>query len=162
MQGTQVQFLVRELRFPHSVEQLSLHATVKTQCSQKKERERERNLNTDKHTGKAIWKMPSRSQEERPGTDASSQPCGHTLSHSVLSDSLDPSDCTLQASPSMEFSRQEYWSVFAVWLRELKPGLCDNLEGEVGGGGKEVQEGRDTRIPMVDSCWCMSEINTIL
>jgi len=31
VQETQVQFLVRELRFPHSVEQLSLHATVKTQ-----------------------------------------------------------------------------------------------------------------------------------
>ena len=32
---------------------------------------------------------------------------------------------------------------FAVILRELKPGLCDNLEGwdEVG-RGKEVQEGR--------------------
>ena len=33
---------------------------------------------------------------------------------------------------------------FAVWLRELKPGLCYNLEGwdGVGGGGK-VQEGGD-------------------
>ena len=44
MKGTQVQFLVRELRFPHPVEQLSLYATMKTQCSQKnrkKERERE-------------------------------------------------------------------------------------------------------------------------
>ena len=42
IKGTQVQFLVRELRFPHSVEQLSLHATVKTQWSQKKKKMRER------------------------------------------------------------------------------------------------------------------------
>ena len=28
---------------------------------------------------------------------------------------------------------------FAVWLRELKQGLCENLEGYVGeGGGKKV------------------------
>ena len=31
-----------------------------------------------------------------------------------------------------------------VWFRELKPGLCDNLERWDGeGGGTEVQEGRD-------------------
>ena len=31
---------------------------------------------------------------------------------------------------------------FAIWLRELKQGLCDNLEGRDGeGGGKEVWEG---------------------
>ena len=31
---------------------------------------------------------------------------------------------------------------FAVWLRELKQGLCDNLEGWDGeGDGREVQEG---------------------
>ena len=31
---------------------------------------------------------------------------------------------------------------FAVWLRELQLGLCDNLEGWDGeGGGREVQEG---------------------
>ena len=36
---------------------------------------------------------------------------------------------------------------FAVWLRELKPGLCDNLEMWDGvGGGKEVQDGGDTYI----------------
>ena len=39
---------------------------------------------------------------------------------------------------------------FAVWLRELKQGLCDNLEGWDGG---EVQEGGgDMGIPMADSC----------
>ena len=40
---------------------------------------------------------------------------------------------------------------FAVWLRELKLGLCDSLEecdGE--GGGMEVQEGGDICIPMAD------------
>ena len=32
------------------------------------------------------------------------------------------------------------------------PVLCDNLEGRDGeGGGRGVQEGRDTYIPMVDS-----------
>ena len=32
------------------------------------------------------------------------------LSHSVVSDSFDPRDCSRQAPPSMGFSRQEYWS----------------------------------------------------
>ena len=33
---------------------------------------------------------------------------------------------------------------FVVWLRELKLGLCDTLEGWDGaGGGREVQEGGD-------------------
>ena len=33
---------------------------------------------------------------------------------------------------------------FAVWLRELKQGLCDNLEGWDGeGDGREVLEGGD-------------------
>ena len=42
---------------------------------------------------------------------------------------------------------------FAVWLRELKLGLCDNLEGWDGEReGREVQEGGDTCIPMSDSC----------
>ena len=34
---------------------------------------------------------------------------------------------------------------FAVWIREFKPGLCDNLEGWDGvGGGREAQEGVNT------------------
>ena len=42
---------------------------------------------------------------------------------------------------------------FAVRLRELKQGLCDTLErwGEMG-DGKEVWEGGDMGVPMVDSC----------
>jgi hypothetical protein len=43
---------------------------------------------------------------------------------------------------------------FAVWLRELQPGLCNYLEGWDGEvGGREAQEGGDICIPMADSCW---------
>ena len=42
---------------------------------------------------------------------------------------------------------------FAVCLRELKQGLCINLEGCNGEeDGREVQKGGDICIPMVDSC----------
>ena len=42
---------------------------------------------------------------------------------------------------------------FAVCLRELKQGLCNNLEGWDGeGDGSEVQKGRDICILMADSC----------
>ena len=41
---------------------------------------------------------------------------------------------------------------FAVWLRELKQGLCINLEGwGREGDGREVQKGGDVCIPMADS-----------
>ena len=51
----------------------------------------------------------------------------------------------------------------AVWLRELKRGLCDNLEGWDGeADGREVWEGEDMCVPMADSCWCMTENNKIL
>ena len=41
----------------------------------------------------------------------------------------------------------------AVWLRKLKQGPCDNLEGWGGeGDGKEAEEGGDVCIPMADSC----------
>ena len=37
--------------------------------------------------------------------------------------------------------------------KTVPPRLCDNLEGWDGvGGGKEVQEGGDIRVPMADSC----------
>ena len=52
---------------------------------------------------------------------------------------------------------------FAVWLRELKPGLWDNLEGwDAVGGRREGQEGGDISIPVADSCWCTAETSTIL
>ena len=42
---------------------------------------------------------------------------------------------------------------FAVWLRELKHGLCINPEGWDGKGDRrEVQKGGDICIPMADSC----------
>ena len=41
---------------------------------------------------------------------------------------------------------------FAICLRELKVGLCNNLEEwEWAGGGREIQEGGDICIPMVNS-----------
>ena len=52
---------------------------------------------------------------------------------------------------------------FAVCLRELKQGLCINLEewdGEE--DGREVQKGGDTCIPMADSCRGLTENNKIL
>ena len=40
---------------------------------------------------------------------------------------------------------------FAVWLKELKPELCNNLEGWDGvGGEREVKKGVDTCICMAD------------
>ena len=50
-----------------------------------------------------------------------------------------------------------------VSLRELKHGLCDNLEGWDGeGGGRGVQKGGDMCIPVAGSCSCMAEASTIL
>ena len=50
---------------------------------------------------------------------------------------------------------------FAIWCKELKPVLWDNLVGWDGvEGGKKVQEEEDICIPMADSCWCMAETNT--
>ena len=41
---------------------------------------------------------------------------------------------------------------FPIWLRELKQGLCNNLDGWEGeGDGREVQERGDVCIPMADS-----------
>ena len=52
---------------------------------------------------------------------------------------------------------------FAVCLRELKQGLCINLEGWDGeGDGRHIQEGGDIGIPMADSCWGLTENNKIL
>ena len=46
---------------------------------------------------------------------------------------------------------------FAVWLRELKPGLCINLEGWDG-----RPEGGNMGVSMADFCWCLTENNKIL
>ena len=55
------------------------------------------------------------------------------------------------------------WVFGYVWLRELKPGPFNNLEGLDGeGGGRKVQEGMDICIPKADSSWCLSESNTRL
>ena len=52
---------------------------------------------------------------------------------------------------------------FALWLRKHKQELCVSLEGWDGeGDGKEVHKGVDIRIPMADSCWGLTEDNTIL
>ena len=52
---------------------------------------------------------------------------------------------------------------FATWLRELKQGLCDSLEGWDGeGNGREIWEGGDMGIPMADSYWCLIENHKIL
>ena len=45
---------------------------------------------------------------------------------------------------------------FVVWIRELKLGLCNNLEGCDGQGG-----GRG-HIPMDDSYWCSADTKTTL
>ena len=42
---------------------------------------------------------------------------------------------------------------FSVWLRELKQGLCTNLEGWDGeGDARDIQERGDIYIPMAESC----------
>ena len=52
---------------------------------------------------------------------------------------------------------------FALWLGKLKQGLCDNLDRWDGEGDRrEVKEGGDIRIPVTDSCWCLTENNKIL
>ena len=52
---------------------------------------------------------------------------------------------------------------FGVGHRVLSPVLCNNLEAWNGvGDGREVQEEGDIYTPVVDSCWCMIENNTIL
>ena len=51
---------------------------------------------------------------------------------------------------------------FAMCLRELKQGLCINLEGwNEEREGREVQEGENICIPVADSCWGLTE-NKIL
>ena len=52
---------------------------------------------------------------------------------------------------------------FAARLRELKQGLCINLEGWDGNRDeREGPKGGDTCTAMADSCWCWTENNKIL
>ena len=52
---------------------------------------------------------------------------------------------------------------FAIWLRELKQGLCDNSEEWDGeGDGREVRKEGDMGAPMADSCWCTTENHKVL
>ena len=52
---------------------------------------------------------------------------------------------------------------FAVWLREHRQGLCNNLEGwDAEGDGKAFWKWGDMGAPMADSCWCLTENNKIL
>ena len=52
---------------------------------------------------------------------------------------------------------------FAVWLRELKLGLCNKLGGWEGeGAAMDVRKGGDMSLPMADSYWCLTENNKIL
>ena len=52
---------------------------------------------------------------------------------------------------------------FAIRLRELKQGLCDNLEGWDGeGDGREVREGGHLGGPMADSCSSITQNYKIL
>ena len=52
---------------------------------------------------------------------------------------------------------------FAVWHRELKQGLCINLEKWDGvEDGREAQEGGGICMPMADSCWGLTENTKIL
>ena len=121
--------------------------------------------------------------KEEGGMDGDSSMEIHTLLNrfSRVRPCETPEMAAHQAPPSMGFARHEYWSglplpspcttickidsqlEFALWLRELQPGLCDNLDGWDGmGGARDVQEAGDMCIPMVDSCWCMAETHTIL
>ena len=52
---------------------------------------------------------------------------------------------------------------FAVWVREIEPGLGDNLEGWDGdGGGRDVQVEGDMGKSMADSHWYLVDTNAML
>ena len=62
----------------------------------------------------------------------------------------------------MDSKMDSQWE-FAVWLKELKLKLQNNLEGWDGEGGlRYVQLGGNIGKPMADSCWCLVKTNTIL
>ena len=52
---------------------------------------------------------------------------------------------------------------FSVWLRELKPKICNNLEGWDGEqSGRDVQVGGAKGKSTADSSWGLVETNAIL
>ena len=52
---------------------------------------------------------------------------------------------------------------FAVLLRSLKQGFCDNIEGWNGEGDwREVRERGEVGVPMADFCLCMTENHKVL
>ena len=55
--------------------------------------------------------------------------------------------------------KHSQWKL-AIWCRELKPRALWQLRGVP--WGRETQEGGDRCMPMADSCWCMTEISTLL
>ena len=58
--------------------------------------------------------------------------------------------------------KKESQGEFALCLRELKQGLCFNLEGWDGeGDGREVKDGGNICIPMADSYGGLTEDNKI-
>ena len=85
----------------------------------------------------------------------------------------DPMDC----SPPSSSVHETFQAGILEWVampcpRDLpvlynagssNPALCDSLEEWAGvGGGREVQEGGDVRIPTADSRWCVAETDKIL
>ena len=69
---------------------------------------------------------------------------------------------------SIEIYTSSYVKLDSQWnllchTGSSNPVLCDNLGGWFGvGGGRQVQEGDDIYMLMTDSCWYISEANTIL
>ena len=49
------------------------------------------------------------------------------------------------------------WEI-TTWFREIKQGLCNNLEGwGEEGDGREFQEVGEMGVSKADSCWCLTE-----
>ena len=67
-----------------------------------------------------------------------------------------------ESNRNLQYSVTDSQWEFAVWLRELKQGLCDWLKGGVERDGREVWEGGDMGESMADCCWRMAENHKIL
>ena len=84
---------------------------------------------------------------------------------------MDTGEGTRERVRCMESNMETYNTIckidsqweFAVWPRELKEGPCNNPEGWHGeGDGREFQEEGALGVPMVDTCWCLTENHKIL